>query len=83
MAAAAQVQQSDGHQIAYHQGSCKVHRTASINVIQHYEIYHPLFEYLYPHDQVRLNDYAGDYDQLVEEKGFLEAYVQVVQALTR
>ena len=62
---------------------CDACLAQGINVIQHYELYRPMFEFLYPQESVRLNCYAGDYVALVKEKGFEEAYVHVVQVLTR
>ena len=62
---------------------CDVCLAQDINVIQHYELYYPFFEYLYPQDTIRLNHYAGNYEALVKEKGFEEAYVQIVQSLAR
>jgi len=54
-----------------------------VNVIQHYELYYPMFEYWYPSNHVRLNPYQGNFNDLVSEKGYSEAYVSVVNALTR
>ena len=54
-----------------------------INVIQHYEVYRPMFEYLYPQPSVRLHAYCGDFSQLVQDHGYEQAYVHLVQVLTK
>ena len=62
---------------------CDSYLAQGINVVQHYDLYYPMFELLYPHDRLHIASYPGNFSHLVQEKGYQEAYLCVVKALTR
>jgi hypothetical protein len=57
----------------------------NINVVDHYDLYLPMFEFLYPNlaksNPIALNHYDGDYNSLKREHGFVHAYTLICRQL--
>ena len=53
-----------------------------INVVQHYELYYPMFKFLYNQSNtLPLDTYSGDYGVLKQQHGYREAYILLVKQL--
>ena len=49
-----------------------------VNIVQNYDLYLPMFRFLYQPKEVKLVQYVGNYVQLKKEIGFRKAYERVV-----
>ena len=52
-----------------------------VNILDHYDIYYPMFQYAYPAEPNNITSYHGDYRALVKEHGYRSAYVMIVDQL--
>ena len=52
-----------------------------VNVVSQYRSLYDLWSYLYSTPQVHLTPYTGDFDKLVQEVGYRQAYLQVADCV--